>query len=471
VKTKLTLLSLLTAIAGCTNSSHHTSVLAPLGSAYQNGFPDDPVQPTYLSFADQLTESVLKSLKHSGAYRFVTSGTGLYCIADEGRHGYELRLRVEAIVGDTAFVSAENSCLRTHEVITTVSRYRLRRRSGRWSIDGVLAGGVMLASMPRFERVISAEERIHHYIFFGQDREKIAAASSFFATTALEGAQVAYSWRQLEPMKDAYDFSMIREDLAFLTSKGKKLFVQLQDVTFSESRINVPLYLLRDSLYNGGADKQYEYKDDEAKAVVAGWAARRWDPAVQERFHKLLFALGKEFDGRIEGINFAETSVGFGETGRLFPKGFSFEIYRDAIITNMKALKRAFPKSVAMQYGNFMPGEWRPINDKGYLRAVYEAAKESGVGVGGPDLLPHRPGQLGSSYPLIREAAGIVPIGVAVQDGNLEDVNPATGKRVDVSELVRFATEYLRVTYIFWGTQEPYYSRDVIPFLNRPAIN
>jgi hypothetical protein len=41
------------------------------------------------------------------------------------------------------------------------------------------------------------------------------------------------------------------------------------------------------------------------------------------------------------------------------------------IITNMKALKQAFPKSVAMQYANFMPGEWRPTEDKGYLRAVY----------------------------------------------------------------------------------------------------
>ena len=102
--------------------------------------------------------------------------------------------------------------------------------------------------------------------------------------------------------------------------------------------------------------------------------------------------------------------VGFGYSGRLFPKGFSFEIYRDAIITNMKALKRAFPKSVALQYANFMPGEWRATNDKGYLRAVYKAAKESKVGVGGPDLLPYRPGQLKSSYPLIREAAGSFPL-------------------------------------------------------------
>ena len=309
---------------------------------------------------------------------------------------------------------------------------------------------------------------VHHYVFFGQDREKLKEASSFLQTKKLEGAQITYSWRQLEPEQDKYDFSAIREDLAFLTSKGKKLFIQLQDVTFSESRINVPRYLLNDALYNGGAVKQYRVEEGkEEQAVIAGWAARRWDPAVQARFHKLLFALGKEFDGRIEGLNFAETSVGFGYSGRLFPKGFSFEIYRDAIITNMKALKRAFPKSVALQYANFMPGEWRATNDKGYLRAVYKAAKESKVGVGGPDLLPYRPGQLKSSYPLIREAAGIVPVGIAVQDGNYEDVDPKTGKRITIAELIQFATEYLKVDYIFWCTQEPYYSEHLIPFLSR----
>ena len=307
---------------------------------------------------------------------------------------------------------------------------------------------------------------VHHYVFFGQDREKIREASSFLETKALEGAQVTYSWRQLEPGKDEYDFSAVRDDLAFLNSKGKKLFIQLQDVTFSESRINVPRYLLRDPQYNGGADKQYLIKgDDEEHAAVGGWMARRWDPAVQDRFHKLLSALGKEFDGRIEGINLDETAFDIGTSGRLFPKGFSFETYRDAIITNMKALKRAFPKSVVMQYANFMPGEWLPGSDKGYLRSVYKAAKELKVGVGGPDLLPHRPGQLNHSYPLIRDAAGVVPTGVAVQNGNYEDLNPKTGERVTVPELLKFATEYLKVDYIFWCTQEPYYSGQVIPFL------
>jgi hypothetical protein len=309
---------------------------------------------------------------------------------------------------------------------------------------------------------------VRHYVFFGQDRDKIKATSSFLEMKVFEGAQVAYSWRQLEPQKDEYDFSAIREDLTFLTSKGKKLFIQLQDVTFSESRINVPRYLLSDSKYNGGADKQYDIKaGDEEHATVAGWTSRRWDPAVQERFHKLLLALGKEFDGRIEGINFAESSISVGETGRLFPKGFSFEIYRDAIITNMRALKRAFPKSVALQYANFMPGEWQPTEDKGYLRAVYKAARELKVGVGGPDLLPYKPGQMNNSYHLIRDSAGIVPIGVAVQDGNYEHVNPQTAKGVTISDIIKFATEYLKVTYIFWCTEEPYYSEHLIPFLKR----
>src|SRR5215211_6881336 len=103
---------------------------------------------------------------------------------------------------------------------------------------------------------------VHHYVFFGQDREKIRA-SSFLETKALEGAQVTYSWRQLEPEQDSYDFSPVREDLAFLTSKGKRLFIQLQDVTFGESRINVPRYLLGDARYHGGADRQYRVEGDD----------------------------------------------------------------------------------------------------------------------------------------------------------------------------------------------------------------
>jgi len=44
------------------------------------------------------------------------------------------------------------------------------------------------------------------------------------------------------------------------------------------------------------------------------------------------------------------------------------------------------------------------------------------------------------------------------------DVDPKTGKRATISELLKFATEYLKVDYIFWCTQEPYYSGELMPF-------
>ena len=307
---------------------------------------------------------------------------------------------------------------------------------------------------------------IAHFVFLDRERVRISEPS-FLENRAVAGAQIKYTWRELEPQKDAYDFTPIRKDLAFLLSRGKRLFIQLQDVSFDPTVVLVPKYLLEDAAYHGGAAKQYDIKaDDEAHAVVEGWVARRWDPAVRARFHKLLFALGKAFDGKIEGINLAETAVSFGESGKLFPLGFSFDGYRDAVVENMAALKKAFPKSVTLQYANFMPGEWLPDKDMSYLRTVYRRAREMGVGVGGPDLLPFRRGQLNHSYPLIRASSGIVPTGIAVQSGNYNARDPKTGKQPTIAELTKFAVEQLKVKYIFWCTEEPFYSRQVLPFLN-----
>ena len=242
--------------------------------------------------------------------------------------------------------------------------------------------------------------------------------------------------------------------------------MQLQDVTFDPAYICVPKYLLRDSRFHGGADKQYEIPgDDEARATPAGWVARRWDKAIQARLHKLFVALGKAFDGKIEGVNLAESAVEFGTSGRLFPKGFTPAGYRDAILENMAALKRAFSHSVTMIYANFMPGEWLPGQDRGYLRSVYRRAQALGVGVGGPDLLPYKRGQMQHSYPLLRASRGRVPTGIAVQEGNYAAHNPKTGQPTTIAKLVEFAESYLRVSYIFWGTEEPFYSRNLIPHL------
>jgi len=55
--------------------------------------------------------------------------------------------------------------------------------------------------------------------------------------------------------------------------------------------------------------------------------------------------------------------------------------------------------------------------------------------------------------------------GLAVQWGNLDEVNPETGEPVTVEELARYAREDLHLDYIFWGTQEPYYTDAILPYL------
>src|SRR6185437_2115689 len=114
----------------------------------------------------------------------------------------------------------------------------------------VILGGTL------FTRVSTTGKSLHHYVFFAHERERITE-KSFVDTPAFEGAQLKYNWRELEPEKDQYDFSSIRKDLAFLNSKGKKLFIQLQEVSFDEKHKLVPRYLLTDE-YHGGVAPQYD---------------------------------------------------------------------------------------------------------------------------------------------------------------------------------------------------------------------
>ena len=142
-----------------------------------------------------------------------------------------------------------------------------------------------------------------HYVFFEFDRHRIQEPS-FLEHPGIEGAQLKYSWRELEPSQGEYDFSSIQADLEFLTVHGKRLFVQLQEVSVVATIGNVPDYLVEDPAFGGGANRTYHRgKDDGKNLVHEGWVARRWDPAVRERLGLLVDELGREFDGRIEGLN------------------------------------------------------------------------------------------------------------------------------------------------------------------------
>ncbi len=298
---------------------------------------------------------------------------------------------------------------------------------------------------------------IRHFVYFATDRGSIRD-HLFLTISQFAGAQIMYSWKQLEPQKDQYDLSQIIEDYEYLKSRGKKLFIQLQDATFNPKRKAVPDYLLTKE-YDGGAVVQVNDKGEPE-----GWVAKRWNAKVQKRFALLLDTLGKYFDGKIEGINLQETSIGVSKEQ---DPSFSPELYTKGIKTNMLALKKTFPGSVTMQYANFMPGEWLPWEDKGYLRSLYKYGEQIGVGLGGPDLMFTKKGQLNHALTLMHESSYSVPLGIAVQDGNYigktgndEIIKDHTNI---VPQLYAFASDFLKVNYMFWVNQEPYFKEDVIP--------
>ncbi|MDP9899516.1 hypothetical protein [Variovorax ginsengisoli] len=146
------------------------------------------------------------------------------------------------------------------------------------------------------------------------------------------GAQIVYAWRSLEPVKDQYDFSAIKQDFGYLSSINKKLWIQLQEKSFQTNRKNVPNDLLLDPIYKGGVLKQSMLSaserdpkkpetDDEYR-----WSAKMWEKPVRDRFQKLIAASGKELDGQIEGMNFSESPIEIGieqpDGTTVSPKGF-----------------------------------------------------------------------------------------------------------------------------------------------------
>jgi len=307
------------------------------------------------------------------------------------------------------------------------------------------------------------KDSIQHFVYFATDRRSIID-HPFLTHPAFKGAQIMYAWKDLEPHKGQYDFSILHQDHSYLKKYGKKLFIQLQDATFNPNYKAIPGYLFTNE-YNGGATLQY---NDEGKPE--GWVAKRWNKKVQERFALLLEALGKEFDGKIEGINLQETSIGVSSKT---DAGFSEQEYVNGLKANMLALKKSFRASTTMIYANFMPGEWLPWEDKGYLRSIYKYGEEIGVGLGGPDLMVTRKGQLNHALALMHEGQYTVPIGIAVQDGNYTGTtgNEPPGKDKPQNNIVpllhAFAKDFLRVRYMFWVNQEPYFSEDVIPCFSK----
>ncbi|MBP2615546.1 hypothetical protein [Chryseobacterium jejuense] len=271
------------------------------------------------------------------------------------------------------------------------------------------------------------------------------------------GVQIVYNWRALETSKDVYDFSGIEKDLEYLTSLDKKLFIQLQDRFFEPQARYVPDYILNGKEYTGGLVAQYD-NPGENKPVGSGWVTQQWNPAVRERYQKLIGELAKKFDGRIQGINLPETSIDI--EMKKDKTGFSCDTYFQAELDNLKFARHAFKKSYVLQYVNFFPCEWE--NDHQYMSRLFDFADKNNIGLGGPDIVPNKNAQMKNSYPFFNQYKGKLSlVAMAVQEPTLTYKNPKTNEPFTKEEFVNYAQDFLGVNIIFWSVESPWL-RDVI---------
>jgi len=271
---------------------------------------------------------------------------------------------------------------------------------------------------------------------------ELEANATILERPDIAGVQVVYNWRRLEPAEGQYDFSQIEADLAAAQKLGKQLVIQVQDRFFSLKSRNIPDYVLQGKQYQGGLFPQPD-----------GWATMQWIPEVRARYQALLQALAQKFDGKVLAVNLPETAIETSEDEKRH--GFTCDAYFDAELENLGVARAAFSKSHVVQYVNFWPCEWE--NDHKYMSRLFEFAAAHDIGLGGPDIVPWRKGQMKNSYPFFNQYKGKLSfVGMAVQEPTLEYQNDKTGKPFTKDEFTEFATDYLGVNAIFWSAESPW---------------
>ena len=307
--------------------------------------------------------------------------------------------------------------------------------------------------------VIASNTSPQLFLFLGGDEAN--AYERLLENDCISGVQIIYSWKRLEPQKNQYDFTQIEKDLNFLKKKYKKLFIQIQDRSFAPDVFNVPNYLREEAIYHGGVEMQYD-SPGEGKPIVSGWVARTWDPAVRKRFQLLIQKLASQFDGKIYGINLPETSIDLDSNHK--PKDFTADKYFYSVIENIDYVKKAFKKSLAIQYINFFPEEWN--NNHHYMSRLFDFAKTHNIGLGGPDVVPYKEPQMQNSYPFFHQYKGKILTAIAIQEPDYTYKNPETGRFYNFFDFYSFAKEYLGASILFWNVEEPFLSNQLLPNLN-----
>lgn len=257
------------------------------------------------------------------------------------------------------------------------------------------------------------------------------------------GLQLRYTWAELEPNEDRFNFDRLRQDLDRVASYKKRLHVLLMLKSFAGGARPVPEYLEQKA---GSGRSTYSIGIEEKQApggprARAGQNVALWEPAVLENLEKFLFAMGKALDSHpaLESVAFNETALG--RADRSISDDDRNGFFKNLASAN-RTLRKAFPTTVAIQFVNF---------PKQAIQTLVGQMPEYGIGLGGPDVFLDDRSLRDNVYTQYPRLAGVVPLAPSVQFENYVALSHQ-GERtsVPIEDLYNFARNQLRANYLYW---------------------
>lgn len=192
----------------------------------------------------------------------------------------------------------------------------------------------------------------------------------------VKGVTVFFSWKELEPKKDVYDFSKIREILSLVEKHDKFMSFKVNDRSF------------------GGFGCDYVYTYMPQYVIDAGWnyvsakngeprgkcMPKMWEKDYMDRWIKLFSEIGKEFDRHPS----LESAIIIDETALGNPQDGSFvidrTIYTNELIRLVKETAPYFKNTAQLLSINSLGG-----GDSYMARLIDEAVVPYPVALSWPD--------------------------------------------------------------------------------------
>jgi hypothetical protein len=334
-----------------------------------------------------------------------------------------------------------------------------------------------------------------HYVTVGPSNARrgnyykitAAGARNLLTIPGIQGIQLRYQWNELNPTGNTFTFGTVktsypdtertvRADLWRCAMADSRLILMVEDKTFGgDFQANPPIIPDNPMPADMADNPDYVQPIDTESSGGDGYCACRWNPVVQARWQALIQALGDAFNDHpnFYAIAFQETATGYDAAQRAASgytnTGANAGIeYRNALIAMLRKASDAFPTKRIFWYTNYFP---TPATDY-RLQEVADSIKlynngDSGVVMGGPDILPDKSEIVNRVYPRF----GSPPTGswgelalfnscqfdsyshlhtTTTPDSRMPGETWTAGSRWTMDQLFRWARDNLHLNYVMW---------------------